>query len=517
MTLLRKLRIGPRLAVSFTLLLGLLVAVAVTGGLSVQRVNANVIDLGTNWLRSVQVLGDVQGAAQDLRRISLRHVLATDEPTKAQLRVTHDQAVQKVNAALAAYKPLISSPEEQKLADAIATSYAEYLDVDQKLIGLSDRGEAGLAEARAYTGGATGDSFGRMMDAIGADVLLNAKGAEVAGQDADRTYHSALNYQVGLVVVALAIGVGLAYAITRSITVPIDAAVEAANHVAAGDLTAQLVATGNDEPAALLRAMAAMNQSLAGIVSTVREGSDSIATGSSQISIGNADLSQRTEEQAANLQQTSASMEQLNSTVKNNAETARAATELAGTASAAALRGGEVVGQVVGTMEAISASSKKIVEIIGVIDGIAFQTNILALNAAVEAARAGDQGRGFAVVASEVRSLAQRSAGAAKEIKALIVDSVEKVEAGTRQVDHAGLTMSDIVAQVQRVNELIVQIGGATQEQTQGIGQVSDAVAQLDQVTQQNAALVEESAAAAESLKQQASKLVEVVRRFTLA
>jgi methyl-accepting chemotaxis protein len=267
----------------------------------------------------------------------------------------------------------------------------------------------------------------------------------------------------------------------------------------------------------LLAGMKAMRDSLAAIVGQVRQSSDSIATGSSQIATGNADLSQRTEEQAANLEQTAASMEELTSTVQNNADTARQAAQLASSASAVAAQGGAVVGEVVNTMEAITASSKKIVDIIGVIDGIAFQTNILALNAAVEAARAGEQGRGFAVVAGEVRSLAQRSAAAAKEIKSLITDSVEKVQTGSQQVGEAGRTMDDIVAQVRRVNDLIAEISSATHEQTEGINQVGDAVTQLDQVTQQNAALVEESSAAAESLSQQAAKLVEAVSVFRLA
>jgi methyl-accepting chemotaxis protein len=249
----------------------------------------------------------------------------------------------------------------------------------------------------------------------------------------------------------------------------------------------------------------------------VRQSSESIATGATQISTGNTDLSQRTEEQAANLQQTAASVEELHSTVKANADTARRACELASAASASAARGGEVVGQVVSTMDEITASSKQIADIIGVIDGIAFQTNILALNAAVEAARAGEQGRGFAVVAGEVRTLAQRSAEAAKEIKRLIGGSVDKIEAGAQLVGNAGTTMTAIVDQVRKVAEMITQISTASHEQTTGIGQVSDAVSQLDQVTQQNAALVEESASAADSLKQQAHRLVDAVAVFKLA
>jgi methyl-accepting chemotaxis protein len=319
-----------------------------------------------------------------------------------------------------------------------------------------------------------------------------------------------------LATVATLFAAAIGWAITRSITRPIADAVKLAQTVAAGDLSSRIEVTSRDEPGQLLGALMTMIESLVRVVGQVRHSSDCIATGSSQIATGNADLSQRTEEQASNLQQTAASMEQLTSTVRTNSDTAHQATQLAGSAAAAAAQGGVVVEQVVSTMGAIDAASRKIADIIGVIDGIAFQTNILALNAAVEAARAGEQGRGFAVVASEVRSLAQRSAAAAKEIKGLITDSVDKVKAGTEQVAEAGRTMCDIVAQVKRVNDLIGEISAATLEQTQGIGQVGDAVNQLDQVTQQNAALVEESAAAAESLSQQAAKLVDAVAVFRL-
>jgi len=317
-------------------------------------------------------------------------------------------------------------------------------------------------------------------------------------------------------VLAVLAGIGLAWSLTRSVVVPLRRAQAAAEAIAEGDLVRPVNDEGRDEVAQLMAAMGRMAEALRRIVGEVRQSSDSIATGSTQIATGNVDLSQRTEEQASNLQQTAASMKQLTTTVRTNADTARQASTLAGQASAVARQGGEVVGQVVHTMEAITGASRRIADITGVIDGIAFQTNILALNAAVEAARAGEQGRGFAVVAAEVRSLAQRSADAAKEIKGLIGDSVGKVQDGSRQVGEAGRTMEDIVRQVQQVAELIGRISAATEEQTQGIAHVGDAVQQLDQVTQQNAALVEQSAAAAESLKQQARRLVEVVGAFRL-
>ena len=306
-------------------------------------------------------------------------------------------------------------------------------------------------------------------------------------------------------------------AVSHSTTRAVARAVQVARTVAAGDLTSQIEVQGRDEMADLLSSLKAMNDSLGGLVREVRQGSDHIATSSNQIASGNIDLSQRTEEQASNLQQTAASMEQLTGTVQHNADTARQASEIVRGATEAARHGGETVGQVVSTMEAISQSSRQIHDIIGVIDGIAFQTNILALNAAVEAARAGEQGRGFAVVASEVRSLAQRSGEAARQIKQLIGESVDRVEAGTTLVTQAGQSVHRIVDQVARVDQLIEAIAAASAEQASGIGQVGHAVAQLDQVTQQNAALVEESAAAAASLQRQADRLAELVGRFRLA
>ena len=306
-------------------------------------------------------------------------------------------------------------------------------------------------------------------------------------------------------------------ALVRGISAPLQQAIAIARRVADGDLGSRIEVHHGNELGDLLRSLKHMNENLVAIVGSVRDSSDSIAIGAGQIATGNADLSHRTEQQAGSLQQTASSMEQMTATVRANADAALAAEKLARSASEVAVRGGATVGTVVSTMDEINASSKKIADIIGVIDGIAFQTNILALNAAVEAARAGEHGRGFAVVAGEVRSLAQRSAQAAREIKTLIATSVERVEVGSRQVGEAGRTMEDIVGQVRRVSDLIAEISAATTEQSGGLGQVGDAVSQLDRVTQQNAALVEQSAAAAESLKQQAARLVGAVSAFKLA
>jgi methyl-accepting chemotaxis protein len=319
---------------------------------------------------------------------------------------------------------------------------------------------------------------------------------------------------VALLLVATAAG---AYGIIRSIRLPVDEAVKLAGRIAQGDLTVTTTnTTRRDEFGTLMRSLQAMTANLGTLVTQVRASTDSIGTASTQIASGTQDLSSRTEHQASNLQQTASSMEELSATVRNSADSARQANQLASSAAEVAQRGGAVVSQVVATMDEITGSSKKIGDIIGVIDGIAFQTNILALNAAVEAARAGEQGRGFAVVAAEVRSLAQRSAEAAKEIKTLIGASVDRVEAGSKLVADAGQTMTEIVGSVQRVSDIIGEITAASTEQSDGIGQVNGAVNELDRMTQQNAALVEQSAAAAMSLQDQATRLADVVRTFKL-
>jgi methyl-accepting chemotaxis protein len=517
MNILTRLKIGPRLGLGFASVLALTVVV---GAFSVNRlgkVNEATVDLATNWLPATRALGEYQGALAGLRRNEGLFVMA-DKPEKYEGYAKRAEEYKgKVGQAWKSYAATITAGDEVKLAAAIETAQEAYYAKVAKILSMkhADPGFAQAAMNLYETESRT--AFEAVTEALGRDVEFQTKGADAAFKDAEASFGQTRTAVIALIACAVAVGAGLAFAITRSITGPIARAVGIAETVASGDLTSDVRVHSTDETGQLLAALKKMNDSLLSVVSQVRNSSDSIATGSSQIATGNADLSQRTEEQASNLQQTAASMEQLTATVKQNSDTARQATQLAGSASTAAAEGGRVVGQVVATMDDITQSSRKIADIIGVIDSIAFQTNILALNAAVEAARAGEQGRGFAVVASEVRSLAQRSAQAAKEIKTLIGESVEKVESGSRLVDEAGQSMNNIVAQVKRVNDLIGEISAASMEQSTGIGQIGDAVTQLDQVTQQNAALVEESAAAAESLKHQAAQLAQTVSVFKVA
>ena len=354
--------------------------------------------------------------------------------------------------------------------------------------------------------------------AAAADALIKLQmdEAKKAYEQAQSNYATIRNIVISAIVLGVALSIWIGFILIRAIVNPINEAVAVANAVASGDLTSKIESNTNDETGLLIQALKSMNDNLVKLVGNVRASADSITTGAGEIAAGNADLSQRTEEQASSLEETAASMEELTSTVKQNAENAKQANQLAKGASEIAMKGGTVVGQVVGTMSSINDSSRKIVDIISVIDGIAFQTNILALNAAVEAARAGEQGRGFAVVAAEVRNLAQRSAAAAKEIKTLIGDSVSKVEDGTRLVDEAGKTMDEIVNAVKRVTDIMSEISAASMEQSTGIEQVNQAVTQMDEVTQQNAALVEEAAAAAESVEEQAQLLTAAVGIFKL-
>jgi len=412
------------------------------------------------------------------------------------------------------------NPTQQKRLDDMKSRHLEFKAVSESLFALRKNVNAGtmtIADlSKEFALGrdkAAMDSFRTLdteFDKMERDLLVVRAATSESQRALNR--NSILGGSLLAVVLAALMGIW----ITRSIVRPMAQAVDIAKRVAAGDLTSKIIVTSTDETGELLSALKQMNDTLTGLVGKVRQGTDTIATASAEIAAGNMDLSSRTEQQASSLEETASSMEELTGTSKQNADNARQANKLASSASEVAVKGGAVVSQVVSTMGSINESAKKIADIIGVIDGIAFQTNILALNAAVEAARAGEQGRGFAVVASEVRSLAQRSAAAAKDIKGLINDSVEKVDAGTKLVDQAGASMSEIVDSVRRVTDIISEIAAASEEQTAGIEQVNQAIGQMDEVTQQNAALVEQAAAAAESLQDQSANLAETVSAFKL-
>ncbi|RZL37228.1 MAG: methyl-accepting chemotaxis protein [Rubrivivax sp.] len=517
------LKLSSRLAVGFGLVLALLAIIAAVGISRMARLNDQLDDIVAVNNAEMRLAVAMRLAINQVATSTRNIVLITDEAAMKveadrlqKSRADYDAAEEKLGKMFVEFSD--TTAEEKALFARVKEAKATARPSVTKVVelGLQNKAEEATAALMKEAQPMQNAWLKVLGDLADLEDELNQKAAAEAKAD----YAVGRNLMIGASLLALLVGVAAAVVLTRSIVKQLGGepsyATEVVSRIAGGDLSEPVDVKAGDT-SSLLAAMHRMQVALVEMVENIRSGSDSIATGSGQIATGNADLSQRTEEQASNLQQTAASMEELTSTVRNNADVARQATSLASSASSVAAKGGEVVGKVVHTMEEISASSKRISDIIGVIDGIAFQTNILALNAAVEAARAGEQGRGFAVVAGEVRTLASRSAEAAKEIKSLIGASVEKVENGTGLVAEAGRTMDDIVAQVRRVNDLIAEISAATVEQTSGIGQINDAVTQLDQVTQQNAALVEESAAAADSLRTQADLLVKAVSTFRTA
>ena len=516
------MKVSTRLAFAFGIVFVLMIMLAV---LAVGRVQGIGVILATiNDVNSVKQRYAInfRGSVHD-RAIAVRDVVLAGDNAAVQPEIEKIKTLADNYAKSAALLDAISSTakditaEEKSALARIKEIEAKTQPLIAKLIGLRLADNA--PEAIQLLRQQVAPAFVEWLASINVLIDLEEKMNQAQAAQARSIASSFLLFMVLLCGIAIAIGTAAAWFIGRGLLKQLGGepsyAAEIANNITAGNLAASIDTKAGDS-SSLLFAMRGMRDSLVNIVGQVRTGTDTIATASSQIAAGNQDLSSRTEEQASSLEETAASMEELTSTVKQNADNARQANQLAVSASSVAVKGGAVVSQVVQTMDAINTSSRKIVDIIGVIDGIAFQTNILALNAAVEAARAGEQGRGFAVVAAEVRSLAQRSAAAAKEIKTLIGDSVDKVGEGSRQVTDAGKTMVEIVDSVRRVTDIMAEITAASQEQTQGIEQINQAITQMDQVTQQNAALVEEAAAAAASLQEQAASLSQVVSVFRL-
>jgi len=425
------------------------------------------------------------------------------------------KVVTEIDTVWKAYMATNLSPEEKKLAEEFDAHRRTY-GRNGLLPAIAALGAHDFQQAGEVLQGPMRETYPSVRGSVEALVKLQLQVAKGEFDAAQSRFVTVEMISIAVIVIGVFLAALIGLWLIRAISRPLNEAVRIAESVAAGDLTQTIEVYSQDETGQLMRAMKNMNESLVGIVGQVRSGTETISVASREIASGNADLSARTESQASSLEETASSMEELTSTVKQNAENARQANQLVRSTSDVAVKGGQVVGQVVDTMASIKDSSRKIADIIGVIDGIAFQTNILALNAAVEAARAGEQGRGFAVVAAEVRNLAQRSAGAAKEIKSLIEDSVSQVDAGGKLVDEAGKTMGEIVTSVKRVTDIMSEIAAASQEQSAGIEQVNQAITQMDDATQQNAALVEQAAAAAESLQEQASSLAQAVSVFKL-
>ncbi len=502
---LANLNIGKRLGLGFGTICVMLVAMIATSNMMLGRINAGTDEIVNRRMPRIETTTRLIGEISDIA-LALRNMMLTAEQSDRQKQVEEIRSSRKeIDRLLAELDRLLTNPKARDLL-AQMKQHAERYTLGQEQ--LMKHVNAGLdEEARQYLIEELRPLLAQLKKAVHEQAELQKAIAQEKAEEAQRTYENTVRLMWALGAVALALAGFVAWSITRSITRPVQRALEVANTVAAGDLTSRIDVTTRDEAGQLLQALKTMNENLARTVGTVRTGTDTITVAAAEVAAGSQDLSARTEQQASSLEETASSMEELTSTVKQNADNARQANVLAEAASQVAERGGAVIGQVVGTMSDIDASAGKINDIIGVIDGIAFQTNILALNAAVEAARAGEQGRGFAVVASEVRNLAQRSAAAAKEIKGLINDSSDKVASGSRLVAEAGATMQEIVDSVRRVTDIMGEITSASQEQTAGIEQINQAVVEMDNVTQQNAALVEEAAAAAEAMKEQAAKL----------
>ena len=509
-----QLKTGPRVLISFAMVLFVMACITGIALWRLHAANDNTDYLVKDKLAKQQLASELLGTAKlngnSAMSIAKSDSLETGEYFQAQLTLG-DKAVERLLAQLAA---LPKNGTEAALFDKVAKGQKAYLAVRKEVFTFKDQGRT--QEVEQLTGSTMKTTFGAYAAALSQLLEYQTKEANALAAASASQYNSSVATLLAFGALALITGAALAWAITRSIVVPLQHAVNIAERVAKGDLRHVEVQERSDEVGQLLNALHNMTVRLGETVKLVHDGAVTIDTASRELSTGNLDLSRRTEHQTGALQETASSMEELTAAVKGNTSNARQANELVLSASQVAKKGGTVVDDVVDTMDAISAAAKKIVDIIGVIDGIAFQTNILALNAAVEAARAGEQGRGFAVVAGEVRNLAQRSATAAREIKQLINASVDKIETGSVLAHAAGDTMAEIVASVERVTGIMAQIASASAEQESGIGEINAAITDIDNVTQQNAALVEEAAASAESVHSEATTLLRVVGFFTV-
>jgi methyl-accepting chemotaxis protein len=511
----KNLKISTRLMVLVGVLSTLLVAIGALGLYGIARSNGAIESMYKDRMQTQTWVSDFL-LLTTRNRLLVSNALMSPVPEKIAKAMAEATAnIQKVNAVWASLSAVPMGAEGSKLIKAIG-------DQNQKIMqeGLQPAMAALTSEdtatARVLVVRKFGDLFDPLLDDTSALLALTKEATLHDYQEAEARYIAIRNIAIAAIVVGVVFAVLFGFALMRSITRPLQQASQVANAVANGDLSLQIDTSGRDEVSSVMLALSSMQVSLSQVVATVRRGSESVANASAEIAEGNHDLSARTEHQASALEETAASMEELGSTVRQNADSASQANQLALQASKVAVQGGEVVAEVVTTMQGINESSRKISDIISVIDGIAFQTNILALNAAVEAARAGEQGRGFAVVASEVRNLAGRSADAAKEIKQLISTSVQRVEQGSALVDKAGATMTEVVDAIRRATSIMGEISSASQEQSLGVSQIGEAVTQMDQTTQQNAALVEQMAAAASSMRTQAQDLVDAVAVFRL-
>ncbi|MCI1014024.1 MCP four helix bundle domain-containing protein [Herbaspirillum sp. C7C2] len=508
------LKIAHKLNAAFLVVLVFIVGLGGFAIAQLGQVNQSSTDIARNWLPSMSTLSKISLALARSRSFDMQQLLADDKKEEQASRERADKQMDMLMKEVTEYGKLVSEPREKELYPEIQRNVAEYKQLHDRISALFQDGQK--QAGHALLNSASTPVYRKLQEQISELSEVNSKGAAVSDATATQVYEQARLAIIVLVVACITLSMILSWWIARLVARPLTNAVAIARQVAEGDLTADIPSAHRDETGQLLDALKQMNGNLLNIVREVRQGTDTISTASAEIATGNMDLSSRTEQQAGALEETASAMEELTSTVRQNSDNARQANQLAVSASEIAQSGGQVVGKVVDTMGAINESSRKIVDIIGVIDGIAFQTNILALNAAVEAARAGEQGRGFAVVASEVRSLAQRSAAAAHEIKGLIDDSVTKVDTGSKLVHEAGQTMNEVVASVKRVSDIVAEITAAGAEQSQGIEQINNAVVQMDENTQQNAALVEQAAAAAKALQEQATRLSQTVGVFRL-